>query len=85
MDRKELVELLAVDIVNGDWDELPDIHKVLALSQARSVLDAIAAAGLVIVPEEPSADAVEVARCIWQTTGDLTGACRAMIATGKVK
>lgn len=34
------IEAMAIAIVNGDWDELPELHKVLALAQARAALTA---------------------------------------------
>lgn len=50
----DIVEKVALAIVNGYWDELPELHKVLAMSQARAALDAIRASGYVIVPREPT-------------------------------
>jgi len=37
----DLIKLVAVAIVNGDWEDLPDLHKVLAMSQAKRVIAAI--------------------------------------------
>ena len=46
----EIVEAMAVAMFNGDWDELPELHKVLVLAHARSALAAQRAMGLVVVP-----------------------------------
>lgn len=48
------IEIMATAIVNGDWDELPELHKALATSQAKAALQAIQAAGYAIVPVDPS-------------------------------
>lgn len=34
----DLIEAMAVALVNGDWDDLPELHKILALTQARKAL-----------------------------------------------
>jgi hypothetical protein len=47
----EIVREMARGMVNGDWEELPELHKVLALAQARKALAAQRAMGLVLVPE----------------------------------
>jgi hypothetical protein len=44
---------MAVAIVNGDWEELPDLHKVLALAQARKALAALEAMGATVGVWQP--------------------------------
>jgi hypothetical protein len=44
----EIVKAMARGMVNGDWEELPELHKVLALAQARKALAAQRAMGLVL-------------------------------------
>ena len=80
MDREELVELLADEIADG-WDHY---------AMAEGVLNAIAAAGLAIVPEQPSEAMVQTGYMqivdLCETfEADVTDVYRAMIATGKVK
>lgn len=64
----DIVELVAVAIVNGDWEELPDLHKVLALSQARAALSAIRETHA-IVPRTPTEAMVAA---VVQQVGDPT-------------
>ncbi len=96
--RDAIVEAMAVAIVNGDWDELPDLHKVLALAQARKALSALEGMGLVVgvwrdiasAPKERwqwviGSDGTRVAPMCWMERCDddeFTGWCGASATDG---
>ena len=71
MTREQLIEVMAkAECLHDDpkcnWEALPERHKDSYRESQAAILDALTAAGMVVVPREPTGEMLEAGRKAWK-------------------